>query len=190
MDLACENLRVSPCWHGLATRLYSPNPHRFQGRLCRTLATIRRTPFSTQNCRYAGNCWVLIHVDPKSRDRLRCAVPLVDQQGTLADHFGGAMFFAFAIVYPDGREAKPAEIVSNPHRQAERAKGIRVAEWLVERKTDVVVVRDGPAEKGPIYVLGDAAVAVHHTDAVTLAEALAEVAQTDGTEVPPDSREP
>jgi predicted Fe-Mo cluster-binding NifX family protein len=121
---------------------------------------------------------VLIHVDPESGDRLRCAAPLADERGTLAEHFGGARYFAFALVYPNEGRIEPAQIVPNPHRQAERAKGIRVAEWLVERKTDVVLLRDGPAEKGPLYVLRDAAVTIHHTEAVTLSEALAEVART------------
>lgn len=120
---------------------------------------------------------VLVHVDPKPRDRLRCAVPLADRQGTVADHFGGARFFAFAIVHPGDREFQPAQILPNPHGEAERARGIRVAEWLVEQKTDVVVLRKGPGGRGPVYVLEDAAVTIRRSEATTLPEALAEVAR-------------
>jgi predicted Fe-Mo cluster-binding NifX family protein len=120
---------------------------------------------------------VLIHVDPKPRDRLRCAVPLAHRSGTIADHFGSAPLFAFAIMRSDEGDFEPARILPNPRREVERAKGIRVAEWLVEKKTDVVVLRKDPAGKGSTYVLGDAAVTIHRTEATTLAEALTEVAR-------------
>ena len=136
--------------------------HRIEGRIREAVPNVER---------------VLIHVDPKPRDRLQCAVPLADPKGTVADHFGGAPFFAFATVRTDDEEFEPAQIVPNPRREAERAKGIRVAEWLVERKTDVVVLRNAPGQEGPQYVFGNAGVTVHRTEADTLDRALAEVAR-------------
>jgi len=136
--------------------------HRIESRIQESLSNVER---------------VLVHVDPRPRDRLRCAVPLANRQGTLADHFGGAPFFALAIIHTGDGETEPAQILPNPHREARRGKGIRVAEWLVDQKTDAVVLRDGPGEKGPVYVLRDAAVTIHPTVATTLPEALAEVAR-------------
>jgi len=136
--------------------------HRIEARIREQVANVER---------------VLVHVDPKPRGRVRCAVPLVDRQGTLAGHFGSAPFFAFATIHREDGEWEPAQIEPNPHREAERRKGLRVAEWLVEQKSDVVVLRDGPGGEGPVYVFGDAAVTIHRTEATTLAEALTEVAR-------------
>jgi len=122
---------------------------------------------------------VLIHVDPKPPDRLRWAVPLADREGTVADHFGAAPFFALATMRPGNGEVEPPQILPNPHREVGRAKGIRVAEWLVEQKTDVIVLGDA-VEKGPRYVFEAAAVTIRTaTGATTLAEALSEAADVE-----------
>ncbi len=115
---------------------------------------------------------VLIHVDPKPPGTFRYAVPLADHQGTVADHFGNAPFFAFATMPSDDGEFESIEILRNPYRTTDRAKGIRVAEWLVEHKTDIVVVRVHLDKKGPAYVLENAGVSIERTDMTTLDEAL------------------
>lgn len=66
------------------------------------------------------------------------------------------------------------QIVANPHKVVEKAKGIRVAEWLVAQKVDVVLVRESMRGKGPVYVFGDAGVEMRGTAATTLEEALRE----------------
>jgi len=153
-------VEITPVLRGNDLQKADQTAHRIEGKIREAVPNVER---------------VLVHVDPKPRDRLRCAVPLSDEKGAIARHFGNAPYFAFATVYFDGRESEPARILPNPHRDVVRGKGMRVAEWLVQRKTDMVVLRDGPAESGPMYVLGDAAVSVHHTNAATLSEALSEV---------------
>lgn len=118
---------------------------------------------------------VLIHVDPKRSDHLRCAAPLADERGRLAEHFGGAPWFALSVIRLSDGTVTGTEILKNPHLEAERSKGIEVAEWLVERKVDIVVMPGEPGGKGPVYVLAHAAVTIHRTESSTLSEALDEV---------------
>ena len=63
------------------------------------------------------------------------------------------------------------EVLANPHQAVEKAKGIRVGEWLVGLKTDVVLLREDVQGKGPAYVFADAGVETRLTQAATLAEA-------------------
>jgi predicted Fe-Mo cluster-binding NifX family protein len=65
------------------------------------------------------------------------------------------------------------QILANPHQAVEKAKGIRVAEWLVALKTDVALLREDVRGKGPAYVFADAGVEVRLTESATLAEAIA-----------------
>ncbi|MBN2295647.1 MAG: cation diffusion facilitator family transporter [Pirellulales bacterium] len=118
---------------------------------------------------------VQIHVDPNQSDRLHCAVPLADRQGTVAGHFSAAPFFAIVTVNSSDGKLEPARIMENPHRWVKQAKGIRTAEWLVKQKIDIAVLPTGMDEKGPLYVFGDAAVTIHRSDAPMLSEAIAEV---------------
>jgi predicted Fe-Mo cluster-binding NifX family protein len=64
------------------------------------------------------------------------------------------------------------QIVSNAYLEEERAKGIRVAEWLVAQKVDVVLAKASLHGKGPVYVFRDAGIGLRQTDASTLLEAL------------------
>ncbi|MHA1573782.1 MAG: cation diffusion facilitator family transporter [Alphaproteobacteria bacterium] len=75
---------------------------------------------------------VLIHAEPLRRTHWRYAVPLADAEGTISAHFGEAPFFALVRVRLDDGEVEEQRIVANPYLKEEKAKGIRVAEWLVE----------------------------------------------------------
>jgi cation diffusion facilitator family transporter len=128
---------------------------------------------------------VLIHAEPMERTHLRYAVPLNDPGGTLSEHFGEAPYFGLvtlrlaqdgALRLADGA-IEQQQVIANPHTEVERAKGIRVAEWLVAQKVDVVLLRQSLRGKGPTYVFGDAGVEMQETTATTLSEALAEVSQ-------------
>lgn len=67
--------------------------------------------------------------------------------------------------------------MNNPHLDLEKGKGIRVAEWLVEQKVDLVLVRESPKGKGPEYVFADAGVELILTEATSLPDALAELSK-------------
>ena len=122
---------------------------------------------------------VLIHAEPMGRTHLRYAVPLNDEAGTLSEHFGEAPYFALVTVRLADGATEEQRIVANPHKAVEKAKGIRVAEWLVTQKVDVVLVRESLRGKGPTYVFGDAGVEMQETEATTLSEALTEAHRTE-----------
>ena len=120
---------------------------------------------------------VLIHAEPMERTHLRCAAPLSDTAGTLSEHFGEAPYFTLVTVRLADGAIEEQQIVANPHKAMEKAKGIRVAEWLVAQKVDIVLVRESLRGKGPTYVFGDAGVEMKETAATTLEEALSNLAK-------------
>ena len=117
---------------------------------------------------------VRIHYEPKIRSQVRYAVPLTDPTGVVSQHFGEAPYFALVTVRTAERQVERQEILPNPHMHVEKAKGIRVGEWLVGLKVDVVVLREDLHGKGPVYVFADAGVETRPTEATTLPEVLAE----------------
>ncbi len=120
---------------------------------------------------------VLIHTEPMKRTHLRYAVPLSDTAGTLSEHFGEAPNFALVTVRLADDAVEEQQIVANPHKTLEKAKGIRVAEWLVSQKVDVVLLKESLRGKGPVYVFGEAGVEMRETEATTLEEALSKLAE-------------
>lgn len=115
---------------------------------------------------------VLIHYEPMARTHVRYAVPLADPGGTLSQHFGEAPYFALATVRVADGALEKQEVLTNPYTDLPKAKGIRVAEWLVGHKADVVLVQEDLKGKGPAYVLADAGVEMRLVKANTLTEVL------------------
>ncbi len=118
---------------------------------------------------------VLIHAEPMERTHLRYAAPLAEADGVLSEHFGEAPYFALVRLRLSDSVVEERRTLANPFSQEERAKGIKVAEWLVDHKVDVVFLKESLRGKGPTYVFGDAAVEMHQTDAATLDDALERV---------------
>jgi cation diffusion facilitator family transporter len=115
---------------------------------------------------------VQIHAEPVQRTHLLYAIPLDDLGGTLSQHFGEAPFFASVRVRLADDAIEEQKFLVNPYVEMEKAKGIRVAEWLAEQKVDVVVLREKLHGKGPVYVFGDAGIEMQQTDTRTLAEVI------------------
>lgn len=123
---------------------------------------------------------VLIHAEPRPRTHLKYAAALADESGKLSEHFGEAPFFVLASVRLKDRKVEQQTQVANPHLDVEKAKGIRVAEWLVSQKVDCVLLKKSVKGKGPEYVFSNANVQMEHTDADTVSQALAEVTSGGG----------
>jgi len=115
---------------------------------------------------------VVIHYEPQVREHLRIAVPLIDTAGHVSTHFGEAPYFAVLFLRLADGNIERQEVVTNPHTKVPKAKGIRVAEWLVEHKVDVVVVKEDLHKKGPAYVFADAGVELQVSAADRLSEAI------------------
>jgi cation diffusion facilitator family transporter len=116
---------------------------------------------------------VLVHVEPAPSASIRYAVPLADAGGTVSLHFGDAPYFALVTIRRADGVIEAHEVIGNPWRSEERAKGIRVAEWLITHKIDVVLLKEDVRGRGPAYVLQDAGVEQRRTEATTVSEALA-----------------
>ncbi|MDZ7759185.1 MAG: cation diffusion facilitator family transporter [Desulfovermiculus sp.] len=117
---------------------------------------------------------VVVHFQPQPAHRLRTAIPMQDMAGTISHHFGEAPYFAFVDIQRQDRSIEQQNIVSNPYQNIERGKGIKVAEWLVEQKTDQVLVREDIKNKGPGYVFANAGIDVQQVSNETLIQVLQE----------------
>ncbi len=115
---------------------------------------------------------VLLHFEPQVRTHLCYAVPLDDTAGTISEHFGEAPYFGLVTILTSDGRIEHQEILANPHTKIEKAKGIRVSEWLVSLKADVVLLRENLQGKGPAYVFADAGVETRMTAAKTLSAAI------------------
>ena len=115
---------------------------------------------------------VVIHYEPQVREHMRIAVPLSDTMGHVSAHFGEAPYFAVALMRMADGNIERQEVVINPHTKVPKAKGIRVAEWLIEQKVDVVVAKENLRKKGPSYVFADAGVELQVSEANELNEAI------------------
>ena len=121
---------------------------------------------------------VMIHIEPLSRTRLRYAIPLADASGDISQHFGEAPYFALLVLSTADKKVERQEILLNPHSDVSTAKGIRVAEWLVEQKADVIMLKESLSGKGPEYVFRDAGVEMLPTYAATLVDVRAALTES------------
>jgi len=121
---------------------------------------------------------ILLHVEASATPRIRYAIPLADPAGTLSLHFGEAPWFALVSARRADGEIEESRILANPHVAEERAKGIRVAEWLAGQKVDVVLAREDLNGRGPAYVLHDAGIELRRVDCEFMSEQLAQLRAT------------
>ena len=101
---------------------------------------------------------VLLHTEPRAQTHARLALPLDGPQGPMSEHFGRAAWFVVLTVRLRDMSIEGRDILVNPFKDVEKAKGIQTAEWLAARKIDFLLVRENLAGKGPEYVLANAGV--------------------------------
>lgn len=119
---------------------------------------------------------VTIHYEPRTATHRRIAVALADDRGTIGERFGESPLFAVVVIRTADGGIDEKRWLNNPYLEMGKGKGIRVAEWLVEKKADEVWVREEIGHKGPGYVFADAGLTVVRTEAGHLDEVLAQVA--------------
>jgi len=113
---------------------------------------------------------VIIHYEPRSKSELRYVVPLADLGGEVGQHFGESPYFALIDIGQEQRILRKQEIVSNPYKDLTKGKGLRVAEFLLSYKPDVIMTRECLLGKGPGYAFAEAGVETSQTDARNLNE--------------------
>jgi predicted Fe-Mo cluster-binding NifX family protein len=72
------------------------------------------------------------------------------------------------------------EIVANPHKDLSKGKGLKVAQFLLGFKPDVVFSRESLEGKGPGYAFAEAGVETAQTDVETLEELVAGLLEAGG----------
>jgi len=115
---------------------------------------------------------VLIHYEPTVPINRCYAFPLDAPDGSLSEHFGEAPYFELVRLRLSNGEVEKEEVIQNPYRELSKAKGIRVAEWLVSQKVDCIVLKENLQGKGPEYVFANAGVEIDYTQAVSISSAL------------------
>lgn len=116
---------------------------------------------------------VLIHYQSVAATHLTYAIPLNEDRSTVSKHFGKAPFFRMVTLTSADKTITEERIVANPHLQAEKAKGIQVAKWLVRIGTDIVLTQQDQSGRGPAYVLADGGVRMVVTSDTDADKALA-----------------
>lgn len=116
---------------------------------------------------------VLIHFQPRQRDLLTFGIPLAEDKATISEHFGEAPFFRLLSLQQGEDSMSEERLFSNPYLHEEKAKGIKVAKWLLENGLDVLISRQDQAGKGPGFVLGNAGAAILLTRESNAEKALA-----------------
>ncbi|MGE0826636.1 MAG: cation diffusion facilitator family transporter [Candidatus Binatia bacterium] len=116
---------------------------------------------------------VLVHMEPARQELRRIAVPLADRTGAVSMHFGTAPYFALVDMRTAVGNHENQMTLSNPYAADPRGRGLKVAQWLLEQRVDMLITADDVREKGPGYALGDAGVAIIISEAASLEAALA-----------------
>ncbi len=98
---------------------------------------------------------VLIHYEPCQKEHLVLGLPLSADRQTISEHFGEAPFFRLVTLHSSDLAVTVDSTLSNPYINKEKAKGIKVANWLLESGLDIMIVRQDLAGKGPGFVLGN-----------------------------------
>jgi cation diffusion facilitator family transporter len=108
---------------------------------------------------------VIVHYEPEKKEFLRYAAPLANQEGVISEHFVKAPLIAIWDKRISDGAVVSQEILENSFSQLEKKKGIKLAEFLVTLKIDVLYTKEPFEGKGPEYVFSNAGVEIRKTNA-------------------------
>jgi len=118
---------------------------------------------------------VLIHYEPEKKETRVCAIPLQEDKMSLSDHFGEAPYYYIVQMRERDRSIIEERILTNPFKDEEKGKGLKVSNWLLQQSVDTVYNSKSLEGKGPGYVLSDADVEIVITETKQLAKILQEL---------------
>jgi cation diffusion facilitator family transporter len=118
---------------------------------------------------------MIIHYEPPKKDFTIQAIPVEADRKRLSEHFGEAPYFCLVRTRTPGDDVLDVEFLPNPYLNEEKAKGIKVSEWLIEGGVDRVYTRKPFEGKGPSYVFSSAEVEVRLTHARAIEEVIPEL---------------
>jgi len=115
---------------------------------------------------------VSAHYEPQQKDHLMLAIPLQDGLETISDHFGEAPSFRLIKLRSSDGTIAADSVLTNPFVHEPKAKGIKVANWLLEQGLDMLIIHQALDGKGPAYVLGNSEVEILVVSEMNAARAL------------------
>jgi len=118
---------------------------------------------------------VLIHFESEEKEWITLGIPLKDDLMTLSEHFGEAPFFRLVTLRRDNFSIAKDTCLKNPFTAEPKAKGMKVANWLLQQDLDIMIVCRELEGKGPGYVLGSAAVEILVLRGITADDALSKI---------------
>jgi cation diffusion facilitator family transporter len=118
---------------------------------------------------------VLIHYEPEKKETRVCAIPLEEDKVSLSNHFGEAPYYYIVQVREKNRSIIEERILTNPFKDEEKGKGLKVSKWLLQQSVDTVYNSKSLEGKGPGYVLSDADVEIVVTERKQLSNILQEL---------------
>jgi cation diffusion facilitator family transporter len=116
---------------------------------------------------------VFIHYEPVKKDTITAALPLNTDKKTISPHFGEAGWFYFTTINRHSGVVVQSDILKNPFPLHGKGKGLKVAEWLVEKEVDTVLVKENLKNRGPGYVFKNAGITIIITSENSVKKAVA-----------------
>ena len=107
---------------------------------------------------------VVIHCEPRKKEKIIVAAPLEENRENLSEHFGEAPVFYLAVIRISDGILLQENFITNPFAEEEKGKGIKVGKWLLQQDIDKVYSAKSLEGKGPGYVLSDAGIDVNVVD--------------------------
>ena len=115
---------------------------------------------------------VVIHSQPPEQKQLTIAVPLAADQRSISEHFGEAPYFQLITFRNHDGKIISEKRLRNPHQHEEKAKGIKVANWLLANGLNILLVRRQQSGKGPWLALENGGAEIRVTEAVDFRSAI------------------
>lgn len=99
---------------------------------------------------------ILIHYEPFKKPEIVYAVMLEEDKASISDHFGESAYLMI-VTFQKATDMTLTriDILANPYNEEKKAKGILLAELLVEKNVDFVLIRTEIKNKGPLYVFSN-----------------------------------
>ena len=110
---------------------------------------------------------VRIEFEVEEKDKLVFAVPVDDDKGSVAAHFGKAPSFAIMAINLKDGSVITHEILANPFYQLEKQKGVRAAEFLGQQGVDFLISTQTLEGKGALYAIKEQGIDVLYRPEVT-----------------------
>jgi cation diffusion facilitator family transporter len=111
---------------------------------------------------------ILIHYEPVKKETRVIAMPVLEDRVHLSEHFGEAPYFLLITLSNEDGRLLGESWLTNPFREMEKGKGIKVSEWLVSQGVDELIATKSLEHKGPYYVFADAGVLIEQTEEVDI----------------------